>query len=387
MSLPSSFLNSIAVPVAVRWLLAVVLLVILAAGLDPKGYRFRNEVAWKTDGPGLRFGRFGRVHTEPFITSEQAVKLNRDGFTLETGFSAMTIANGGFRILASFHAGDGRSQLVIGQWRGQIIVMNGDDYSRRRGMPRIVADTSTIPNGVILLTITTGARGTRLYLNGREAAAMADLHLILPAEPKNGRLVVGNSVQANNPWNGEIFGFAAYSRTLTTDQISRHSLRWSERKNLSFALADNPFLLFAFAEGGGHEARDQSGQGSHLKIPDRLAALDRRAFASLSRDIEQTGSLGPDVTVNLLGFMPFGFLLAAILGRSARSKWRVLFLTTAAGFALSFSIELAQAWMPSRDSSLLDLVLNTAGTMLGVVAAMVCSWFLRKSKVASNPPT
>ena len=90
-----------------------------------------------TDSPGMRFGKFGRVHTEPFIPAGEAAILNRDGFTLETALSMNRNAGGNFRFLASFHAGEDRSQLVVAQWRGYIIVMNGDDYSHRRRSPRI----------------------------------------------------------------------------------------------------------------------------------------------------------------------------------------------------------------------------------------------------------
>lgn len=66
-----------------RGLLLVVVLITLWAGLDPKDYRFRNEVEWLADRPGLRFGKYGRVQTEPFLIRAQAAELNRGGFTLE----------------------------------------------------------------------------------------------------------------------------------------------------------------------------------------------------------------------------------------------------------------------------------------------------------------
>jgi VanZ family protein len=65
-------------------------------------------------------------------------------------------------------------------------------------------------------------------------------------------------------------------------------------------------------------------------------------------------------------------------------KWRkqtsTLFLKTARqrrlssymipailGMGISLAIELSQAYLPTRDSSLTDVVLNSAGTILGVV--------------------
>jgi hypothetical protein len=346
-------------------LLAAVVAVTLVAGLNPKGYHFRNDVTWERDPPGLRFGRFGRAHTSAFLTPDQAAILNRDGFTLEIACSRTNDPVGGYRILASVHAGEDRSQLVVGQWQQHVIVMNGDDYSHRRGLPRISADTSRQVGEWMLLTITTGSGGTRLYLNGEEAAANRNLRLTVPAEPQQGRLVIGNSVRANSSWLGGVSGFALYPRVLSPDDATRHADAWRERGNLAFAWTEDPFLLYAFDEGSGMAVRDLSPRHIPLEVPTRLVALGPQAFAPPFRDVEYNRSYVSDVVVNLLGFIPFGFAFAWFLGSRSRSKRSVILRTVVAGLLLSFVIELAQVWLPSRDSSMLDLLLNTLGTLLG----------------------
>ena len=91
------------------------------------------------------------------------------------------------------------------------------------------------------------------------------------------------------------------------------------------------------------------------------------------------------MTVNFFGFMPFGFLLATIFGKSLRSNWKVFLATTATGFLLSFMIELIQAWMPSRDSSQLDVLMNTCGTLLGAWFAKLVAMLLREPAAARDP--
>ena len=364
----SAFLHVTArnVPQLVRkCLLAAVVLIILAAGLDPKEYRFHNEVTRLADRPGLRFGRFGRVHTEPFISPERAAALNRAGFTIELAMSLTNSASGDFRILASFHAGDDRSQLIVGQWRQHFIVMNGDDYNNRRRRPRISADASAHPEGPIHLLITTGPAGTQLYLDGKAASAKANLRLTMPAEPNRGRLVLGNSVHANNPWRAEIHGFAAYSGTLTRDQVGAHFARWQQAGDFSFAQTDDPLLLYTFARDDGAKVLDHGALKVDLKIPTLLVALGTRALATLHFRKGIDRSLALDMIVNLIGFIPFGLALAFVGKEAARSRWRMILRITAVGFLLSLFIEITQAWLPSRDSSILDLLLNTAGTFLG----------------------
>ena len=67
-----------------------------------------------------------------------------------------------------------------------------------------------------------------------------------------------------------------------------------------------------------------------------------------------------DVLVNLLGFIPFGFLLTATFmrfnGLLTRYSWQSALLMA---FTTSLIIETTQAWIPSRDSNMLDLILNT----------------------------
>jgi len=51
-------------------------------------------------------------------------------------------------------------------------------------------------------------------------------------------------------------------------------------------------------------------------------------------------------------------------------------VTVAGGAFLSLGLELTQAWIPTRSSSLLDFALNTLGTALGAVAA---AWLLSRA--------
>jgi glycopeptide antibiotics resistance protein len=87
-----------------------------------------------------------------------------------------------------------------------------------------------------------------------------------------------------------------------------------------------------------------------------------------------SNGLVSDCIINLFGFIPFGFVFSTLLFR-LRSKFPIHFILLAggAGFLLSLSIEILQAWLPSRDSSAFDLLLNTAGALLGAIlfASMV----------------
>lgn len=77
---------------------------------------------------------------------------------------------------------------------------------------------------------------------------------------------------------------------------------------------------------------------------------------------------GFDVTSNLLGYAPLGFLLALALLRTGWAHGAV-WAAALAGALLALSMEFLQIYLPRRVPSNLDLVLNAAGTLLGALLA------------------
>lgn len=79
---------------------------------------------------------------------------------------------------------------------------------------------------------------------------------------------------------------------------------------------------------------------------------------------------GFDVTVNVLGYMPLGALLAVGLVRSNQARhaflWPVLI-----GWLLSASLEALQTYLPSRVPSREDCLLNTLGSSLGAALVLL----------------
>jgi glycopeptide antibiotics resistance protein len=49
-----------------------------------------------------------------------------------------------------------------------------------------------------------------------------------------------------------------------------------------------------------------------------------------------------------------------------------MLITMALCFAISLSIEIVQAWLPSRSSQTLDVILNTTGALIGAMIYRKC---------------
>ena len=130
----------------------VILVIMLVAGLDPKGYPSQNEVSRSSGPPGLVFGGYGVAYTRPFVSKHDADTIAQHGMTTEIAVELVDSTDR-FGAIAIFHNGDDDSQWFLGQWRDYIVLMNGDDYSYERRWPRIVADTSKVATNRFLITI------------------------------------------------------------------------------------------------------------------------------------------------------------------------------------------------------------------------------------------
>ncbi|MDO5103641.1 MAG: VanZ family protein [Lautropia sp.] len=75
-----------------------------------------------------------------------------------------------------------------------------------------------------------------------------------------------------------------------------------------------------------------------------------------------------DLTVNLLAYGGFGFL-SLRLCRQRFNTATSLMLAFVVGTVLSFGMETAQSFLPRRVPSLLDLLANSAGTLIGALMA------------------
>lgn len=73
-----------------------------------------------------------------------------------------------------------------------------------------------------------------------------------------------------------------------------------------------------------------------------------------------------DLAINILAYLPLGFLLAPSL-RRLPGRWTPVFIALLLGVLISFCLECLQTWLPSRVPSNLDLATNTLGAGIGAL--------------------
>ncbi len=110
----------------------------------------------------------------------------------------------------------------------------------------------------------------------------------------------------------------------------------------------------------------------------RSSGLPLLSFLHLVRPRYWTGF---DVTVNIVGYIPFGVLLVLSLYPRVRGAWAVL-AAALAGVLVSGMMEAVQNYLPSRVPSNLDFLTNSAGCAIGgALGAWLAPGLLDRSRL------
>ena len=340
---------------------------VLFFGLRPKDFTFTNGANWITERPGIRFSNHGIAYTNPFVESIEEGTSELKGFSIIIAFKPDSFQEDGFNFILSIYNGSNSDQLVLGQWRSYIIVMNGDDYPNKKKTPRITANILSPTPKTILLIVSTGKEGTKIYLGSQLIKTNPKLTLKLPKGNKT-RLILGNSAYGKHSWNGEIYGLAFYDYPLNAHETVFHSKRWYKDQNFLFTKKNKPAVLYLFDEKKGIMAFDQGERKLHLEIPNRMHSLEKIILSPTWTGSRINRNYFMDVFINIIGFIPLGFVLSAMLIEiNVASKKAIVLMAVASCFILSLTIEIIQAWIPTRSSSMLDLMSNTGGALMGAV--------------------
>ncbi len=312
--------------------LAALIVVILVAGLRPFNFAPKNRVT-HTEKGGLTFSRPGIAY------SADMIDLGPEAFTVELLYKTDRSHSYGIPRILSVSDANGNEIFFIGTWRSSIIVRNVNAQGSRSGREIGVRDAAGVGE-THLLTVTTSQEGTSIFLDGKLVKEAPDFSILREGIPLMGRLVLGNSPDGFNQWYGEILGVGVFNRRMNP------------------AVAGDRYGAWTGANLAG---------GPELVIPTTFRPLKRTVLEVPGKGYRLNRSQVKDIILNVVGFVPFGFLLCLFLagdgGATIRTRLTVILL----GGGLSLFIELSQAFLPTRSSSVLDLVFNTLGTVIGAM--------------------
>ncbi len=168
-------------------------------------------------------------------------------------------------------------------------------------------------------------------------------------------LTLGSLVDGQNGWRGTIFLLAV------TDQPTESAMLPDQD-----SLRETAVLYYDFMNPPAREIPDGAGPVRNpLWIPEQYTVPSRIILASPAHYNWHTRWFAFDMAVNIIAFLPFGFLGGMVFTRRLGSISKGVAVTILAAFLFSLSVELLQAWLPSRNSSMVDLFCDVAGAGTG----------------------
>jgi VanZ family protein len=180
-----------------------------------------------------------------------------------------------------------------------------------------------------------------------------------------GQLIVGNHPLTDDGWRGQIKGLAIYNRELTAAEVLQHYEAWTMNQQAEIK-NDGPVVLYLFNEGMGELVHDQMNSGTDLHIAQRYFVLNSPFLETPWDEFQPSWSYCKNVLINIGGFVPLGFFFYAYFSWVRRLDRPVL-ATILLGGVVSLTIEVLQAFLPTRDSGMTDIITNTLGTSIGAV--------------------
>jgi len=341
------------------FLCAVAVFAILCATLFPFNPHPQNKVSWLPQAGGLRF-RWGGV-----VVSQRPLQLPDPGdntCTVELLIRPATIRFSS-TILAFYVTGH-RHPFEVSQWTdGLLLTHNPSIEHDPTHTIKIDVDHVFRAGKLVQITISSGAGGTNVYVDGQPAGHFPRFRI--SRGDIAGEIILGTSL-VTDVWPGELHGLAVYAKELTPAQALKHYMDWMDSSNLPDS--EDVVSRYSFIEGAGSEVRNQVASEPDLQIPKFFYVPHKPFLQTPVQEFELNWEYVGDVAQNIAGFVPLGLVVCSFFAWR-NSRWQSVVYTTIACGALSFVIEVSQYFIPQRGSGMTDIITNTLGAALGAILA------------------
>jgi VanZ family protein len=338
------------------------LIIILTAGLWPF-HAPKNDVAWLADEDGIRIGKYGCVLSSGPLWNHES---NEGGSgSIELWIKPARATKGRRTILALEGPGDDSTALALQQSGNSLIIQRkNSDESGRFHTAEFTIKEALVGDSRVGITIAMGPQDTTVYRNG--VHSVTSRFIGKPATTFAGRAMLANSLNTGGAWPGQFYGLAIYGRKLTPEEVMLHFEDGNHSRQPTITQEEQPLAVYLFAEHAGSVVHDSVGSRTNLVIPERYSVLHPEFLTPPWRHFRSTPGYWGDVAINILGFVPFGLTFYGYFSTLRPTRNSAL-LVVLLGFFVSLTIEVLQAWLPTRNSGMNDLITNTFGTGLGVL--------------------
>lgn len=330
--------------------------------------------------PGVELGSLGGIRSKYSTELFYSSLISGTGLTVEAWIETRNVSQKGPARIVSYSLNKGLRNFTLGQDKQDLEFRLRTRQNDLNGAHPSVRVKKLFRAGVAQhLAVTYDYARENVFLDGQNVHEE-----LLPGGDFSNwdafyPLMLGNEATGNRPWSGKIFLVAIYNRGLSAVEILQNYRAGRFFDDVSQMKArriiEGLAALYSFEATTGGLIRNWSPLGPALNLEIVTEAqIWKGSFLARSGPLLPWGSgFSDDVVVNLLAFVPLGFL-SFLAMRGPCSSWlRCGLLVLASGLSLSLFSESLQYFSPNRTSSLNDVINNGVGTALGVAVAVLYS--------------
>jgi hypothetical protein len=319
-------------------------------------------VSWLSQENGVRFGKHGSmVSASPFKARASQAD---NSCSLEIWLQPSRIDSGGM-ILAFYWPESRVVPFAVRQWATGLALEPEGSHGHFPVKGEIYIGDVFGSLKPVFVTITSDKVGTDIYVDGKLVKRVPSF--TISNRDLTGEFVVGGAPSVTFNWPGQVKGLAVYDHQLSAAEVSQGFVDWTTGSKPDSAKNEGLVARYLFDERKGNVVHNQVDSATNLLIPERFFVLHERFLEKPWDEFRLSWPYWKDVGVNVIGFIPLGFFFYAYFSQLRKAEHSVA-VTIAFGFAVSLTIEVLQAFLPTRGSGMTDLITNTFGTGLGVMA-------------------
>jgi VanZ family protein len=335
----------------------IVMGITLGAGLWPFSFHVKNQAWWKPEQAGLYFGNTGMALSDGKFAGRATVAT---GCSIELWIEPR-LAWDSSTILSFYEPGI-TPRIQVRQSGDDLVYTTSDGPEGQNKKRNVFVDRVFRKGERILVTLTSSDDTLNLYVNGVLKKSVKNMQM--RAADFSGTLIVANAPYGNLSWTGTFRGLALYDRALRAEEISEDYNLWQHDRELQARKAAQAYSLYLFSEQSGDRLHNVGRAGPDLIIPKSYFIIQPDLLVPFWKEYRPSSEYARDLAINVFGLVPLGVCFAALFAWLIGIR-RSLLYTTVLGFCVSLTIEVLQAFIPTRFSGTTDLITNTSGTALG----------------------
>lgn len=347
----------------------------------------KNHVRWNDASPGIEFTGEGQVISDSMSRPLFERLVNGRGFSLEVWIHPANHHQVGPARIVSYSLNPNYRNFTLAQQGPDLVMRLRTEQTDLNGLePMLTVKDVFISPKPLHIVVSYDFQEQRVFVNG---------HLWTTRPVPGGnfnnwdpghRLVLGNEASGDRPWLGKLSYVAIYDHPLYAQEIlkSYHDVSAWISGNFEMSAPRRGLVVrYLLDEKNGVGVSDSGtlAEPLTLYIPDTIKT-ESKPFLGFSLDrLPDLGSKASyEMMLNVLLFIPFGFLFHAVLSTHIDGNWRPLFGVITAGGAIPLSVEILQYFSQSRNSSLVDVIANLIGVMLGLQLKLMVDTVLKNNK-------